>query len=398
MSEQEKKPRFDREAFAAFDGDETVQETTKKQEKKTGRFWIMAALAVCLIGLGLIGLLSLAPGKRPATTAQTGIGVIEKLGKDEDGRASYAVVHTAVDGFGLMETVTSPASQTTLSSGASAYLTQYRGRTYYYDASSARLAEASSSERTVYQGAVRQPFYDEGYVYFIDGGEVAGQIYRTPLKGGELERVLPVKTTAFILYKGQLIYYDPAINAVVQLPLKEAIKAAKGEEEASSAALGAEVLLADTYTTVFGAADRALYFLHAGDKKSFRQQSARDLTGYRLCRLDLATGDLSDVGREVYACELVVTDEALYYSAAVNGHVYRCNLQGADIRDLTGGDFAYPYALTVSDGYLLFRAFHPQISEEMQTTYEPIIGVCTTEGERLCAIYAASDETGGKNE
>ena len=77
-------------------------------------------------------------------------------------------------------------------------------------------------------------------------------------------------------------------------------------------------------------------------------------------------------------------------------HMYRCNGSGADIRDWTGRDAAYPYAVTIHDGFCLFRAFRPQISETMQTTYEPMIGVCTVSGERVLAIDdidTAADES-----
>lgn len=396
MSKQEKKRPVDRETFAAFPARETTKDKAN-QGKKKGKACVAFALGVLLLCLVALGGIAVRSGSRKAlaTTAQTGIGVVKKLGRSESGGAAYAVDHTASSGLGLIETITAPASQTTLSSGAAAYITRYRGKTYYYDAATGTLTHRDAKDgESVYQGVVRQPFYDGRFVYFIGGeGNVAGFVYRVPLSGGEAETVLPVKTTAFILYRGDLIYYDPAINALLSVPLKTAREQGKAGGEATSAALFAEVLLPDTYTTVFGASSGGLYFLDAGDKKEYRQMSTGTLTGFRLRRLDLASGDLSDVSREVYARELVVSSDALYYTNAVNGHVYRCNLKGGDIRDLTGNDFMHPYVLTVSDGYLLFRAFRAQISEEMQTSYEPIIGVCTTDGARVCAIYSVPEET-----
>ena len=69
MSKQEKQPRADREAFAAFDDGHEEKEPKKARPRKRWCFIVMAAALVCVLVLAVA---RFGQSDMPLTTAQTG--------------------------------------------------------------------------------------------------------------------------------------------------------------------------------------------------------------------------------------------------------------------------------------------------------------------------------------
>lgn len=381
MSEEKKQHAVDKEAFAVVNDQPQTAEKEKKSKK--GLIIALAAIAVVVLALAVWRFAASGGNAEAEFRTSSGVGIMEN---------SHLLYHVSPDGKAFMETDITGKMQSTLLESPVGYITNYQHRYYYYDLTSGTFCRYNDGgeDTALFRAAVAYPTYRNGYVYFIDAGASAGgYLCRHKLtENAETEVVLPIAITEYTLSGSDIVYYDPTINALVILPEKTALALPDGEAQTSASA-GARVIVSDTYTTNLLSKGNTVYYLDGGDSKTYTVGQNQKLTGNKLCAADKTTGKVTEISHGIYVTEIAASKEYLFYVQASNGHVCRCGDDGGDIRDITGTEFAYPYALCVNGGYVTFRATDVYYDDSMQTQYEALIGVCKVSGEKVCRVRAA---------
>ena len=130
---------------------------------------------------------------------------------------------------------------------------------------------------------------------------------------------------------------------------------------------------------------RNIYYCDGGDS-------------YKIKKLDMASGEITEIGRGLTGMYLNLYENYLYYVSPSDNRVYRCNLDGSDIRDLSGTNYARTAGISVYDGYMVYYALVTSYDENVQTQYTPVIVVSQADGKRVCEIPQNSSQDSGVSE
>ncbi len=260
------------------------------------------------------------------------------------------------------------------------FFAQHKGDVYFYDAINGQILKYNDngSHKVIYEGQSYYQQYIGNYVYFLTPDNTyGGFVRRAPLKGGEAEIVLNVSTNCFGISGNNIVYYDPTINTLCATTIKNAMNCAKeaNGEASTSNAIGA-VALAERYAQNINVTGKDVYFV--------------DCTGGLnvICHLDMVSGKVEEVNFGTSGTLLNVSGKHMFYVGA-DSHLYRMNLDGKDIRDLTGNVFKQIAGFGVYGDDIVYYALMPKLNAEtMQTEYIPVIGVMSIDGKSTLVIPA----------
>lgn len=364
---------YDRENFANVNyGAEDEPEKEEKHGKKVGKravFGIAAALVAAIVVVFLAKVLFFSSADKGLNNMyNSGIGLVD----------NGWLYHASVDGTQFAKTNIRTGEKVVLKEASVAFADKYKGDLYYYDTAAAQYFRYNESgdDVLIHDGLTLYPFFDGNYVYYLTADSAyGGFVRRTPLKGGEEEIVLNVYTSYFTIESGNIIYFDPAINDLLIVKLSDALAYAKDSEgeAAESADIKAVVLLEDTVTTSVNVRGRYVYYTDADDDSKIK-------------RLDMSSGEITSIGHGIMGNYINVYGKHIYYVSPSDNRIYRCNLDGSDIRDLTGTNYYRTAGISVYDGYMVYYALVGYYDDNMQTQYEPVIVVAEDSGRRICEI------------
>lgn len=374
---------FDRESFADVNynekdsADNTENKENDGAEKKKRKKGVWATLIGTVIVAALLVFL-----------AKTFIFSSPEAGLCNNYNSSIGIVkdkwlyHASVDGTEFSKTHIRTGEKEVLSNASVAFIEEYKNNIYYYDSENEKYYRYNENgdDFLIHDGAAYYPQLSGNYVYYIvPETAYGGFVKRTPLSGGEEETVLNVYCSYFVIRSGNIIYYDQAIEDLLIVKLSDAVGYAKEAdgEAYESADIKAVVLLKDTQALNVNVKGRNIYYCDGGDS-------------YKIKKLDMATGDITQIGRGLTGMYLNVYDKYLFYVSPSDNRIYRCNLDGSDIRDLTGNYYARAAGISIYDGYMVYYALVASYNEEMQTQYTPVIVVSQTDGKRICEIPQGS--------
>lgn len=373
---------FDKENFADVNYGKEDEATEQKEdggkEKKNrgGRiFGIVIALIVIAAAL-------FAAKAFIFTSDEAGLSNMynSSIGIVVDGK----LYHASVDGAEFARTDIKTGEKDVLANASVAFVAEYKNDIYYYDTDNAKLLRYNEGEddTVIHDGMALYPCFSGNYVYYITADSAyGGFVRRASLSGsGEEEIVLNVNCSYFALESGNIIYYDQAINDLLIVKESEAIKYAEqsGGEAAESADIKAVVLLEDVAATNINVKGRFVYYADANDS-------------YTLRKLDMSSGEDTEIAHGITGNYLNLYGKYLYFSSPSDNHIYRCNLDGSDIRDLTGTNYARTAGISLYKDHLVYYALVGYYNESMQTEYTPVIVVAKADGTRMCEIPGNSD-------
>ncbi len=368
---------FDKEDFADVNyGSEGEEADGGKDEsaahKKLGRRGILAICAAVVAAIVVVilakALIFSSPEKGLNNMYNSGIGFVE------DGR----LYHASVDGTELAKTNIRTGEKEILRQTSVAFLDKYKGNIYYYDTSAAKyyMYSENGDDVLIHDGVTLYPEFHGDWVYYLTADSAyGGFLRRTSLKTGEEEIVLNVYCSYYTISSGNIIYFDPAINDLLIVKLKSAVSYAEAYEgeAAESADIMAVVLLEDTVTASVNVKGKYVYYTDADDDSKIK-------------RLDMSDGEITEIGRGLMGSYINVYDKYIYYVSPTDNRIYRCNLDGTDIRDLTGTSYARTAGISIYDGHMVYYALVAYYDDNMQTQYSPVIVVAQDDGRRMCEI------------
>ncbi len=382
---------FDRENFAEvnYNKDESLNEEKnaemKESEGKKSKKGVWAALTGAVIIAAVL-----------VFTAKTFIFSAPKAGLCNNYNSSIGIVkdkwlyHASVDGTEFAKTHIRTGEKKVISGESVAFIQEYKNNIYYYDSENEKYYRYNENgeDILIHDGAAYYPQFSGNYVYYIvPETAYGGFVKRTPIAGGEEETVLNVYCSSFYIESGNIIYYDQAIEDLLIVKLSDAIGYAEkaGGEAYESADIKAVVLLEDTMALNVNVKGRNIYYCDGGDS-------------YKIKKLDMASGEITEIGRGLTGMYLNLYENYLYYVSPSDNRVYRCNLNGSDIRDLSGTNYARTAGISVYDGYMVYYALVTSYDENVQTQYTPVIVVSQADGKRVCEIPQNSSQDSGVSE
>lgn len=302
------------------------------------------------------------------------------IGIVKDGK----LYHASVDGKEFARTDIRTGEKEVLANASAAFVTDYKNDIYYYDTEKSQLLRYNekADDEVIYDGIALYPYFSGNYVYYITpDSSYGGFVRRMSLSGaGEEEIVLNVYCSYFTLESGNIIYYDPAISDLLIVKESDARSFAAAAEGAAaqSADIKAVVLLEDTAASNVNVKGRYVFYADSQDS-------------YTLKRLDMSTGENVEIAHGIMGNYLNVYGKYLYFVSPADNHIYRCNLDGGDIRDLTGTNYARTAGVSLYKDYMVYYALVGYYNDSMQTEYTPVIVVAKADGTRMCEIPGNTD-------
>lgn len=261
--------------------------------------------------------------------------------------------------------------------------TKYDGDIYYFDRIKNGIYKLSENgESQLISAGISYYHQFEGkYIYYMEPvGSYGGFVKRVPVTGGDAETVLNVYTSCFAVSGKYIVYYDASINDLLVTKLDDSIAFAKesGDEPKTSAELKAIVV----------AEERLAQNINVvGDDVFFQDGSKENV----LCRASIKTGKVSEINFGTAGTHLNVYGDYMFYIGSDNC-LYRMNLDGKDIRNLTGKAFSEFAGFGVFEDYIVAYALMPQLnSESMQTEYTPVIAMIDFEGTPKMVLPAIDE-------
>lgn len=366
------KEEDDNFADVNYGREESKEPEASKKEKKRSKGFI-AGIALALVAVIAVVFL-----------AKTFIFSSKETGLSNMYNSSIGIVkgkklyHASVDGTEFAKTDIKTGEKEVFKNSSVAFLAEYKGKVYYYDTAEKKYYRLNESgdDVLIHDGMTLYPQFSGNYVYYITPDSTyGGFVRRTPISGGDEEIVLNVNCSYFTVESGNIIYYDPAIDDLLIVKMSEAMKFAKeADGEANeSADIKAVVLLEDTAASYVNVKGRYVYYSDADDSNKIK-------------RLDMSKGDIIEIGHGIMGSYMNIYDDYIYYVSPSDNRIYRCNLDGSDIRDLTGTNYARTAGVSIYDGYMVYYALVGYYDDNMQTQYNPVIVVAKTDGTRMCEI------------
>ncbi len=361
----EKKEAVDRESFAEVNyvKEEIKEEKEKKAAfkfSKTRIYGIMIAAAVVLV---LICAFFILRGEKTemglSNRFNSAIGVT-------DGDWLY---HSDINGTMFIKTNMKTGETEILEEKSVAFFSKYKGDIYYYDSLGEAIQryEENGEDVLIYQGSAYYPQFKNGYIYFLEpNSNYGGIVKRVSVEGGEAEVVLSAPATHFSIEDNNIIYYDPTINSLLINKIKDTM----ANTEAKTSAALKSVVLAEQPVTNINVSGKDIFFTDATDS-------------YKMYKLDMSKGEISDINHETLGAQVNVFEDYLFYISPGDKHIYRMNLDGSDIRDLTGGAFLDVAGLSLYEDRILFYALMGDYDENMQMQSYPYIVVMDFDGNLI---------------
>ena len=263
--------------------------------------------------------------------------------------------------------------------------TKHNGDIYYFDRTDNGVYRIDKDGTVLVCQAMGYYHQFAGkYIYYMEPStSYGGFVKRIPLTGGEAETVLNVNTSCFAIAEKNIVYYDPAINSLLITTVENGIKSAKAAEGAAttSAELKA-VVIAERYAHSINVTGKDVYFVDASKENV-------------LCHADLKSGKVEEINFGTKGSLLNVFGDYIFYVGEDNA-LYRMNLDGKDIRNLTGKSFKEFAGFGLFDDCIVAYALLPQLNPDtMQTEYLPVIAVMDFEGKPSLVIPAKESVIGG---
>lgn len=357
----------DKESFADVNY-EKEEKAEKAEEAKEGgkksRVYgiIIAAVAI----LALISALFVFRGEKVevgfANRFNSPIGVIE-------GDWLY---HSDIEGKRFIKTNIQNGESSVLSERSLAFFTKYKGDIYYYDS----IAEAiyryneKGDDALIYAGSAYYHQFKDGYIYFLEPkSNYGGIVKRVSVKGGEAQVVLSAPTMHFAVADNNIIYYDPTINSLLINKIKDTM----ANTEAKSSAELKSVVLSEQKAVNINVSGKDVYFTDASAESKMQ-------------KMDLSNGNVTGINYDTQGAQINVYGDYLFYISPLDKHIYRVNLDGSDIRDITGGVFKEVAGLTLYEDRVLFYAIMGEYDENMQMQTFPYIAVTDFDGNFICCF------------
>lgn len=378
----EEKEAVDKEGFADVNYGEDKKEEPEKEmsvkEKKSGKAGIIALAAAGLAVIILLAVLifNFAAGHSEGLSNRFSvvIGIPE---------GDY-LYHTDYYGDKLYKTgiaKDNTTDSTLLAEGVAPWgFTKHEGKLYFFDRMKNGIYEMDKNGNTglIYEGISYYHQYVGKYVYFLDPvASYGGFVKRVPLAGGEAETVLNVYATSFAVSGKNIVYYDSSINDVLITSIDNAI-------ENSKASNGEATTSADIKAIVVAEERFAQNLNVVGDSVFFTDGSKENV----ICRASIKTGEVEEINFGTTGTFLNVCKDYMFYVGADNC-LYRMNLDGNDIRNLTGNAFKTFAGFGLFEDTVVAYALMPQLnSETMQTEQLPVIVVMDFEGNPKNVIPA----------
>ena len=357
--------------------EEEVKEETEKRAKSGIFGIIIAALAVVAIVVML--LFKFAGGSSDeglANRYNNGIGVT---------KGNY-LYHSNLSGdtFYKTELNKETLNQEKIGDISASFFAYHKGEVYYYDNMNGAVYKLNEEgeDSLVYQGEGYYHQYVGKYIYFMTPEtNYGGFVRRVSLDSGEDEIVLNVPTPCYAISENNIVYYDPQINSLLITTIKNAMdctKAANGEAMNSSDIKA--VVLAKRQASNIYVKGKDVYFTDSS-------------AGNIICHVDMRTGEITEINKKMQGMRINVYKDYMFYIGADNS-LCRMNLDGSDIRSLTGKVFKEIGGFAIYGENIVYFAILPRLnSETMQTEYEPVIGVMTIDGESILLIPAEQEDT-----
>lgn len=359
--------------------EKSAEKSAEKKEKKQGKGvfgWIAVAVLVIVLLAAAFMLIKTKGGSDEGLANRFGvvIGI-------PDGDYLY---HTDYYGdkiykTGLTEGNTSN-SELIAEDVAPFGFTEYEGKIYFFDRIKNGIYKMNKTGEVelIYDGVTYYHQFCGKYIYYLDPvASYGGFVKRIPVTGGEAETVLNVYTTCFAVSGKNIVYYDSAINDVLFTTLDNALENAKASEEAlTSADIKAIVVAEDRFAQNLNVVGDSVFFTD-GSKENV------------ICRASIKTGEVEEVNFGTTGTFLNVCGDYMFYVGADNA-LYRMNLDGKDIRNLTGNAFKEFAGFGLFKDTIVAYALMPQLnSETMQTEQLPVIVVMDFEGKPKNVMPAA---------
>ncbi len=374
----------DKEDFACvnYEEENTGEKIKGKKPLNKKTLVIGAVFVILALLLGFFAksfYLNLLDNKGICNMYNSSIGVVK------DG----ILYHSSLDGTKFLKTNIDNGEQEIISKQGVAFISEYKNKIYYFDSLAEKFYRYSEDgeHKLIYDGATYYPCFYGNYLYFMTPeSNYGGFVRRVPLSGGEEEVVLNVPCSSFQIVSGNIVYYDPAISSILTVKLSDAKKFAKdsGNEAVTSSDIKAIELLGNISASNINVKGDYIYFCNNGDE-------------YTLTSLNLKNGEVKEINYGTQGLYLNVCEEQMYYVSVADNHIYRCNLDGKDIRDLTGNDYAQVAGIGISDGYIVYYAIAGSYDENMQIQYTPVIAVSKTDGTRICELPQTFDYSESEN-
>ena len=350
--------------------EDTPSEHEKKKKNVKSMALGIAAAFIAVIAAVFLAKSFIFPAKEAGISNMynSSIGIVK-------GKKLY---HASVDGSEFAKTDIKTGEKEIFKNSSVAFLAEYKGKIFYYDTAEEKYYRLNESgdDVLIHDGMTLYPQFSGNYVYYITPDSTyGGFVRRTPVSGGDEEIVLNVNCSYFSVESGNVIYYDPQIEDLLIVKMSEAMKYAKESEgEAkTSAEIKAVVLLEDTAASYVNVKGKYVYYSDAEDSNKIK-------------RLDMSKGDITEIGHGIMGSYMNVYGKYIYYVSPSDNRIYRCNLDGSDIRDLSGTNYARTAGVSIYDGYMVYYALVGYYDENMQTEYSPVIVVADTNGKRMCEI------------
>lgn len=284
--------------------------------------------------------------------------------------------HASVDGTAFYKTSIKDGTQVVLAEGEVAFVSAYKNDIYYYNATDKKILrhEEDGEDVVLYDGEGYYPQFAGNYMYYMTPDEsYGGFIHRVSLSGGEAETVLTVPCSMFKIEGKEILYFDPQITSLVKVSLKDAMKAAESGEKTTSASLMAEVLVEGVGMNNVNVTKKAIYYTDISDENRIYVYNRRN-------------GETLQLNRGAKGEQLNVYGNYIYYVSQYDRQLYRMDLDGSDIRNLTRGYYSQAAGPGLENGYLVYYALVGYYNENMQIQYNPVIVVADENGKRFCEI------------
>ena len=96
---------------------------------------------------------------------------------------------------------------------------------------------------------------------------------------------------------------------------------------------------------------------------------------------------MKDFNHGMVGTDLNVMGDYLYYVDYYDGHMYRMNLDGKDIRDITGAVYEKVAGLAIEGDRIMYYGIVKVLSQNLEEAYyNMVISVATNEGKVLKEI------------
>ncbi len=361
------KEAVDKASFADVNYVKEEIKEEKVKEGKKNRIYGIIILAVAV--LALICAFFLFRGER------TEVGLSNRFNSAIGVTEGDYLYHSDIEGKVFIKTNMKTGESEILEEKSVAFFSKYKGDIYYYDA----LAEAifrfeeKGDDVLIYQGSAYYQQFKNGYIYFLEpNSNYGGIVKRVPVEGGEAEIVLNAPATHFAVEDNNIIYYDPTINSLLINKIKDTME----NQEAKTSAALKSVVLAEQPASNINVSGKDVFFTDATDS-------------YKMQKLDMSNGKISDINYETLGAQVNLYEDYLFYINPSDKHIYRMNLDGSDIKDLTGGTFLEVAGLSLYEDRVLFYALMGQYDENMQMQSFPYIAVTDFDGNLICCFNPA---------